>query len=73
MLRRQWIIMVTIGKKSQNKLTLILAKSQEDFNQRNGGNLFVYSVGPSRNLTIATSHISQSVGTKSTQDKKDQE
>lgn len=65
--------MVTIGKKSQTKYRLILAKSQEDFNQRHGGNLFVYSVKPSRNLTIATSHISQSVGTKSTQDKKDQE
>ena len=65
--------MVITGKKSPHKLIDILATSQEDFNSRHGGNLFVYSVGPSRNLTIATSHISQSVGTKSTQDKKDQE
>lgn len=65
--------MLVTGKKSQNKYVDILITSQEELNKELGGNLFVHSVGPSRNSTSLISRTTERLGVRLQTSTKDDE
>ena len=65
--------MLVTGKKSQNKLVHISITSQEELNKILGGNLFVHSVGPSRNSTSLISRTTERLGVRLQTSTKDDE